>query len=732
MLTKAAVLAVYHGLWKVSMPLVSWYVRRKDFRRLVPRTITAERFGRSEPPAHWYNGKKTGDYKNGCFTLWIHGASVGECLSALPLVELALSHKLDPALASSTGGEKKKVRVLLSTTTTAARQIVVERLQENEDAVCVLAPLDHHHIFLQALSSSAVGTTQSNLCEQGMPIMPDDDWLGVIERQQQEIELLRQELTAATSHDDACSSLERRGSDASLASSVASLAFSVLSMRDGGSELPMDSERYAKICEKMERMRAALAKKDAKLRKARAQCSEGQKEAARLRDAMANLRSEMETQCAQRTRDHAASQVAVSEAVEKAAQALMKNDLLKAELIKLRGVEAVLREDIRVRSNAVKAADILQKELDQTRRLVADTQSEKRALQDSLRSIQQELTAKRKSENDVGVRAQMLQQRVHELEITVQQQTVHLAQQAKLIEQQNQQIQQLKEQEIMAERASTAEHAENQRHAAHLLKSNIVLQQELEYQQARCCKLQDQVQEQFETSQMLAEDLLQTQLQVAKRDRVVQLRGEKYCELLYEYRVLTRHTQALELSERELVLVLVPTKKRLALLQETLTRFCYELEGVSRQMVTSRNREVSLGRALREYGKRNRELQASVVAARHQFHSVVSAFRSSEKRKEQAVSANWNLKRDLVVERCQRTDLVRQCKELETCLDSCQTSAAETQARAEGLEKDNGVLQHAVTQLVAYAKELMSSQQSLQRELTKLEITGKRQPAVYG
>ncbi|KAF1773408.1 3-deoxy-D-manno-octulosonic-acid transferase, N-terminal [Phytophthora cactorum] len=699
MLTKAAVLALYHGLWKVSMPLVSWYVRRKDFRRL--------------------------------------------CLSALPLVELALSHKLDPALASSTGGEKKKVRVLLSTTTTAARQIVVERLQENEDAVCVLAPLDHHQCVqrfydtgnqriwieseiwptlitqaarrgirigllngrmsaqsfrlwrlpgLHEFSKSVVGLFSLVLCLDEQANNAGRRWLGVIERQQQEIELLRQELTAATSHDDACSSLERRGSDASLASSVASLAFSVLSMRDGGSELPMDSERYAKICEKMERMRAALAKKDAKLRKARAQCSEGQKEAARLRDAMANLRSEMETQCAQRTRDHAASQVAVSEAVEKAAQALMKNDLLKAELIKLRGVEAVLREDIRVRSNAVKAADILQKELDQTRRLAADTQSEKRALQDSLRSIQQELTAKRKSENDVGVRAQMLQQRVHELEITVQQQT------------QNQQIQQLKEQEIVAERASTAEHAENQRHAAHLLKSNIVLQQELEYQQARRCKLQDQVQEQFETSQMLAEDLLQTQLQVAKRDRVVQLR-------------------ALELSERELVLVLVPTKKRLALLQETLTRFCYELEGVSRQMVTSRNREVSLGRALREYGKRNRELQASVVAARHQFHSVVSAFRSSEKRKEQAVSANWNLKRDLF------GSTVQGAGDLS---DSCQTSAAETQARAEGLEKDNGVLQHAVTQLVAYAKELMSSQQSLQRELTKLEITGKRQPAVYG
>ncbi|ETI51014.1 hypothetical protein L914_05374 [Phytophthora nicotianae] len=557
------------------------------------------------------------------------------------------------------------------------------------------------------------------------------EWLGVIERQQQEIELLRQELAAVTSRDGACSSLERCGSDASLASSVASLAFSVLSMRDNGSELPMDSERYAKICEKMERMRAALAKKDAKLRKARAQCSEDQKEAARLRDAMATLRSEMDTFCAQHAREHAASQVAVNEAVEKAAQALMKSDLLSAELIKLREGEAALREDIRIHSKAAKAADIvrekLQQELDQTRHLAADAQSEKTALQDSL--IQQE----RKSDSEWNnLRTQMLQQRVNDLEATAQQQSIQLNQQTRLIDQQNQQIQQFKERQFAAERAFTAEHAENQRHAAHLLKSNIMLQQDLEHEQARCQKLHQQVQQQFETSQMLVEDLLQSKLKVTKRDQLLHQRGEKYCELLDEYRVLTRHTQALELSERELVSVLIPTKKRLALLQDTLTRFCYELEGVTKQMVTSRNREVSLGRALREYGKRNRELQASVVIARQQFYSIVSAFRSSEKRKKQAISTNWNLKRDLVVERCQRTDLVRQCKELETCLDSCQTSAAETQARAEVLEKDNGILQHAVTQLEAYAKELSDSQQSLQRELTFLEITGRRHPAVYG
>ncbi|KAL3660178.1 hypothetical protein V7S43_014709 [Phytophthora oleae] len=567
--------------------------------------------------------------------------------------------------------------------------------------------------------------------------MPEVEWLGVIERQQQEIELLRQELAASSLEARACLSplLERSGSDAS---SVASLAFSVVSMRED-SELRMDSEQYARICEKVERMRAALARKAAKLRKARAQRSEGQKEEARLRDAMANLGSEVETQRAQVAREVIASQDAVDKAVEKAAQALLKNDLLTAEVSKL-------QEEICVRSNSVKAANAAQEEMEkqllQTRReavrLATDVralQKDNSSLQSSLRVIQQELAPKRQDDlvrKELSVQRQMLQQRVSELEAIVQQQSAQLSQQTRLIDQEQEQIKQLKQDQVLSERAAAVEHAEDQRHAAHLLKSTITLQHALEDEQVCSLKLQNRVREESETSQMLAEDLLQANLKVARRDQELQQRGGKYYKLLNEYRQLTRHTQAVQASERELVSVLIPTKKRLALLQETLTRFCYELEGVSRQMMTSRNREVSLGRALREYGKRNRELQASVFAARQQIHSVAGAFRSSEKRKEQAISANWTLKRDLVVERCQRTDLVRQCKELESCLDSCQTSASETQARAEGLQEDNGILQHAVAQLVAYAKELQTSQRALQEELTKLEVTGKRVPAVYG
>ncbi|POM77725.1 Hypothetical protein PHPALM_4844, partial [Phytophthora palmivora] len=157
----------------------------------------------------------------------------------------------------------------------------------------------------------------------------DVEWLGVIERQQQEIELLRQELAATGSNASSYCS-ERCGSDAS---SVASLAFSVLSMRDDASEF-VDS--YANMCDKMERMRAALVRKDAKLRKVRAQYRVGQEENARLRAAVTKMRSETEM--------HVASQ---DKAVEKAAQALMKSDALSAELSKLREVEALLSQDLR-------------------------------------------------------------------------------------------------------------------------------------------------------------------------------------------------------------------------------------------------------------------------------------------------------------------------------------------------------------------------------------------------
>ncbi|TMW58705.1 hypothetical protein Poli38472_010264 [Pythium oligandrum] len=117
---------VYRGLWHATWPFIQWYVKRKDWRRHVPLTATAERFGFSKRPAAWVS-------QHGAFVLWIHGASVGECLSALPIVDMALSWASAPT------------QVVMTTTTAAARQLLQQRLAQHplQDRVtCVFAPLD--------------------------------------------------------------------------------------------------------------------------------------------------------------------------------------------------------------------------------------------------------------------------------------------------------------------------------------------------------------------------------------------------------------------------------------------------------------------------------------------------------------------------------------------------------------------------------------------------------------
>jgi hypothetical protein len=79
-----------------------------------------------------------------------------------------------------------------------------------------------------------------------------------------------------------------------------------------------------------------------------------------------------------------------------------------------------------------------------------------------------------------------------------------------------------------------------------------------------------------------------------------------------------------------------------------------------------------------------------------------------------------------------RNSLLQQCVELESCLRSFQTAASESAERAQSVERENAVLQHAVKQLCAYSHELTQSQRALQRELSQLEVEGRVEPAVFG
>lgn len=75
---------------------------------------------------------------------------------------------------------------------------------------------------------------------------------------------------------------------------------------------------------------------------------------------------------------------------------------------------------------------------------------------------------------------------------------------------------------------------------------------------------------------------------------------------------------------------------------------------------------------------------------------------------------------------------MRQCNELESCLAWYQSTNSETQNRAQELQRENVVLQSAVDKLCLFSKQLLQSQQSLQQELTQLEVHGRLEPLVFG
>ncbi|GLD98453.1 hypothetical protein PINS_up007150 [Pythium insidiosum] len=127
---------LYRALWRLALPLVRVYVRHKDKRRLVPALATKERFGYSAPPSGWNASRHRP------LTVWIHGASVGECVSVLPLVEWLLSPRFP----------SRNTRVVVTTTTPSARDVMRRRLhcdklsgasmETNPRVTCVFAPLD--------------------------------------------------------------------------------------------------------------------------------------------------------------------------------------------------------------------------------------------------------------------------------------------------------------------------------------------------------------------------------------------------------------------------------------------------------------------------------------------------------------------------------------------------------------------------------------------------------------
>ncbi|KAF0750906.1 hypothetical protein AaE_006556 [Aphanomyces astaci] len=119
---------VYRAVWTACWPIVRWLVRAKDTRRKVPASVSIERTGDAIPPDHFRSSPRG--------VVWIHGASVGECLSALPLIKVITDE-------SSDASTMPPCQVLVTTTTPSARALLTQRLVSNPNAHCIFAPLDH-------------------------------------------------------------------------------------------------------------------------------------------------------------------------------------------------------------------------------------------------------------------------------------------------------------------------------------------------------------------------------------------------------------------------------------------------------------------------------------------------------------------------------------------------------------------------------------------------------------
>lgn len=109
-------LAIYRAATAAAAPLIRWYLQRRIRAGQEDPARVTERFGRASiarPPGP---------------LVWLHAASVGESLSALPLVEALLD--CDPAL-----------RVLVTTGTLTSAQMLENRLPAR--AIHQFVPADH-------------------------------------------------------------------------------------------------------------------------------------------------------------------------------------------------------------------------------------------------------------------------------------------------------------------------------------------------------------------------------------------------------------------------------------------------------------------------------------------------------------------------------------------------------------------------------------------------------------
>ncbi|TMW58703.1 hypothetical protein Poli38472_010262 [Pythium oligandrum] len=551
----------------------------------------------------------------------------------------------------------------------------------------------------------------------------EPEWMTIIEAQQQELEELRYVVSSASPSPVRSSPL--RPSSARSNRSAFAMYPSPSPVVDVGL---VDLKRYAKLCKEVEALNAKLTRKDVENRELQAKSSHASRQVGADRALLTQREREVQLLTVQLTREGTAK----NEAVERAARAMLQSEAATMELTEARRTIDLLRTELRVRSEVARDVERRQSE---TKDSGSALQAQIKRLEDQLHAMKRdksaleekmdamELSHRQSSELETKYTAAMAS--IQTLEVVLEKQTTQMEKQQQAIVELDRINHQLQT-ELMQEQQRTQHHVTRQ------VESNVSLQHLIEDQVAELHDARSRRKELEETVAMQSEELIALGGWRKSALRRMVLQETTIQELQDSCDRLTKQNYQTETSRRRIVSELARTRKQIPHLRAAVQAVDDEVKRLNKTMVSCREREGNMSRVMREYAKRNRVLQEAVTATQQQLRHVSDSLRRSERRKTEIATETSKLKRGLVVERCQREDLLQQCIALEKCLLACQRSAFDSADRAKSVEKENAVLQDAMVELCAYTKELMTSQESLQHDLKELEVRGETEPQVFG
>lgn len=368
-------------------------------------------------------------------------------------------------------------------------------------------------------------------------------------------------------------------------SDAVSVALSAMSAFDADDVVPIDSERYAKICGKIERLQRAVNKRDVKVREAKAKLHEQRRCIQSMRSELMSLRAQLDSLSSQVARESAAK----AEAIDKAAAALVEHERMHHENDQLRQRDQLVADQLKTQHAALaQMGDLHLKSSEEVRDLRAQLSvatQEKRELETECRGIRADLNGQQHRLRELDQRNAILEQQVEQLREIKDQY-------GRRFEVQCDQLVRAEEDRRRLQDALAAEREESKHHVAHLLQTAIQVKDELVRVSALYRRGKEESMELRESNSMLNEELRHSRLRVEGAKQTIASHQEQLQAASHEYHEMVKQCRELDESRRRMLAVFIPTRKHLSSIDGAMAQLCVELQRVSKTVAVGRYRFV--------------------------------------------------------------------------------------------------------------------------------------------